>query len=294
MPKLILCCGVSASGKSTWAKSVCNWEQTIEINRDFVRFNVILDGKEDWGLYKFNKTNESIVTEHCTETWEHAVKNDLNVVVSDTNLKQEYHDLWRERALRAGYEFEIKFFPISLEEAWKRDERRSNSVGRDVITKQWGDWLKITGSQKYIPDETLPPCIVVDIDGTLAEQHNRGPFDWSKVGQDKPRQHVIDIIKAYLAAYPSTRLVVVSGRDGVCQPETGQWLLDNDILYDELFMRSSGDMRKDSIVKAEILTNCVAKRYNILFWVDDRPQVVRMLKDVGVNVVDVSKNYAEF
>lgn len=294
MPKLTLCCGISASGKSTWARGVVDWETTVEINRDTVRFNLFCNGVQDWSLYKFTKAKEEHVSEVCENYWLECIEKGLSVVVSDTNLKQKYHDLWQERALAAGYEFEVKYFPITLEEAWKRDERRTNSVGRDVINRQWKDWLEITNQRKYVADDNKQPCIVLDVDGTLAEMHNRGPFEWSKVGQDKPRRHVIDIVEAYVHRYPSVEVVVVSGRDGSCEQETRNWLIDNGIFFDCLFMRKAGDSRKDAIIKEEILFDCIAPAYNILFWVDDRPQVVRKIKDLGINVIDVSKSYEEF
>lgn len=293
MLKLLILVGVSASGKSTYAKSLTE-QGWIEINRDMKRFDVFCGGVEDWKLYKFTKEKENAVSLLCYEDFNKAVSVRHNVVVSDLNLKRKYHEYWSNLAEEAGYEFEVKYFPITLEEAWKRDERRPNSVGRNVINRQWKDWLEITNHPRYVPDENLPPCIVVDVDGTLAELCNRGPFEWSKVGQDKPRKHVIELINAYIDRYPSVAIVVVSGRDGVCEPETRQWLLENDILFDNLFMRAAGDQRKDSIIKDEILTNEVSKLYNVLFWVDDRPCVIRMLRDKGVNVFDVGRDYLEF
>lgn len=294
MPRLLLCVGVSASGKSTYAKDLVERRGWVEINRDNARFALFCEGVQDWGRYKFSKAKEEEVTTYCLNLFQEAVDAGKDIVVSDTNLKQKYHDYWRKLAEDCGYEFQVEYFPVSLEEAWKRDERRPNSVGRNVISRQWKDWLEITNHPRYVPDENLPPCIVVDVDGTLAELCNRGPFEWSKVGQDKPRKHVIELINAYIDRYPSVAIVVVSGRDGVCEPETRQWLLENDILFDNLFMRAAGDQRKDSIIKDEILTNEVSKLYNVLFWVDDRPCVIRMLKDKGINVIDVSKDYQEF
>lgn len=294
MPRLLLCIGISASGKSTYAKELVEKQGWVEVNRDNARFTLFCEGVQDWGRYKFSKAKEEEVTAYCLNLFQEAVDAGKDVVVSDTNLKQKYHDYWQKLAEGAGYEFQVEYFPVSLEEAWKRDERRPNSVGRNVISRQWKDWLEITNHPRYVPDENLPPCIVVDVDGTLAEMYNRGPFEWAKVGQDKPRKHVIELINAYIDRYPSVSIVVVSGRDGVCEPETRQWLLANDILFDDLFMRAQGDQCKDCIVKDEILTNEVSKLYNVLFWVDDRPCVIRMLKDKGINVIDVSKDYQEF
>lgn len=294
MPTLVLCVGISASGKSTFAKELVDTQGFVEVNRDNARFTLFCEGVQDWGRYKFSKAKEEEVTAYCLYSFQEAVDLGKDVVVSDTNLKQKYHDDWKHLALNFGYEFEVKYFPIALEEAWKRDERRTNSVGRDVIARQWKDWLEITNHQKYVPNDNLPRCVVVDVDGTLAEMYNRGPFDWAKVGQDKVRLHVIELLEAYIHRYPSVSIVVVSGRDGSCEQETRKWLLENGVFFDELYMRNPGDSRKDSIVKDEILTCNIAPKYNILFWIDDRPQVVRMLKDKGVNVVDVSKDYVEF
>ncbi len=38
--------------------------------------------------YKFTKSNENIITKKCIEIWKQAVLENKNVIVSDTNLKQ--------------------------------------------------------------------------------------------------------------------------------------------------------------------------------------------------------------
>lgn len=295
MSLLILCCGVSASGKSTFAKELIQSNEWVEINRDNVRFETFCDGVHDWSKYKFTKQREATVTEICKQQFIDAVSKGLNIVVSDTNLNAKYHQYWNELCKQHNYEFELRYFDITLEEAWKRDERRSNSVGKDVITKQWQQWLEITNYARYYEDDNKLNCIVVDVDGTVAEKSaDRSPYEWHKVHLDKPRRHVIDLINSYLHMYPSFELVIVSGRDGVCEQETRKWLLDNDILFDRLYMRKPGDQRKDTIIKEEILVNEIQPHYNIQLWFDDRPCVVRMLKDKHINVIDVSQTYQEF
>ncbi len=41
---------------------------------------------------------------------------------------------------------------------------------------------------------SLPKAIIVDIDGTLAERVNRSPYDWSKVGEDRVKKPIRDIV----------------------------------------------------------------------------------------------------
>ena len=59
--------------------------------------------------------------------------------------------------------------------------------------------------------------------------------------------------------------------------------------FDKIFMRKTGDKRKDSIVKKEIYENNILNRYNVTVWLDDRNQVVNMLRDdLNLNVWQVN------
>lgn len=301
MPKMILTCGVSASGKSTYAEELKK-QGWLEINRDNVRFDNFCNGVRDWSLYKFNKSNEAEVSFLCETAWAYATIVGANVIVSDTNLNPEYHKLWKERAEFAGYEFEVMYFDISLEEAWKRNERRPNPVRRDVITEQWPKWLTITDRKRYNPTNTdrltKPHVILCDIDGTIAKKGNRSPFSWSKVGLDTPRTNIINLLAAATHDW-NVKVIFLSGRDSICRSETLAWLYQH-LPYSlvgsencELIMRAEGDSRKDSIVKEEFFWEIVKKNYVKMVF-DDRPQVVRMWKDLGLTVIDVSEGYQEF
>lgn len=61
MAKLLLCCGVSGSGKSTFAKELVR-QGWSEINRDYWRFKTYCNGVADWSLYKFTKERENYVS----------------------------------------------------------------------------------------------------------------------------------------------------------------------------------------------------------------------------------------
>lgn len=296
MPKIILTCGISASGKTTWADEwVRENPDWVDINRDSVRFNFFCQGVKDWGIYKFTKANERVVSNICEQYWVVASTKNLNVVVSDTNLNPKTQAVWKQRAEVAGYEFEIKYFDISLEEAWKRNERRPNPVRRDVITEQWPKWLAIIGRKRYTPSGDKQKAIIVDVDGTIAEKGDRSPFDWSKVGLDSPRELIINLIMTF-AKQQNSHIIFLSGRDEVCRTETYNWLdlhLPEELWAFTLKMRKSGDSRKDSIIKEELFWP-LTKDFDIVAVFDDRPAVVRMWKDLGLTVIDVSVGYNEF
>ena len=122
MPKLIITCGVSGSGKSTYGAELAR-VGFCEINRDHYRFSMFCDGKQDWSLYKFTKDREKIVTELCDSQWDGCVSMGWDVIVSNTNLNQKDHTYWKTKAEEAGYEFEVKYFDITLTEALRRDSR---------------------------------------------------------------------------------------------------------------------------------------------------------------------------
>lgn len=301
-PKFYLTVGVSASGKTTWAnEQLKNDEQngisTININRDDIRFNHVLPGS-NWTTYKFTKARETEVSEIALQQFNNAVEMNYNIIVSDTNLNPTYRDAWINRAIVAGYEVIIKEFPITLEEAWKRDAARGNGVGQTTIYQQYKLWQEYIGVKKYVPAEYKPKAIIVDVDGTIANRVGRNPFEWEKVGQDSPRSFIIDMITNYCKYYKTHNLVFLSGRDSICRQETIDWIAEHFNLPKdgvEIYMRAEGDMRKDTVIKEELFWEHIEPTYNVIGAFDDRPVIVRLWHTLGIpNVICVSDPYIEF
>lgn len=138
--------GISASGKSTWADIESLREQfgCKIINRDSTRWE--LSGKLGWNgdnAYKFNKETEKAVTSVNLQKIHDAATKGFNIIISDTNLNEINRRGLEECCAELGYEVEIKEFPISFQEACKRDAQRGIfSVGEAVLTKQWEQWIK--------------------------------------------------------------------------------------------------------------------------------------------------------
>lgn len=291
--KAIITVGISTSGKSTLAaeKLAEGW---YEVNRDWIRFNVVKPG-QDWRNYKFSSANEIQVTEIEGKMIMEAWGRGENIIISNTHLHEPTLNRTKKHLEELGYEVEVVFLEVSLEEAWKRDAYRQNGVGHSVIYSQWEKWNAITGRRTYVPDDSKPPAIIVDIDGTIAEMQDRGPFDWHLVGNDKPRDFVLDMVADHSKRGYS--VLIVSGRSDECRDLTVQWLNGNLGFFgwDELHMRKAGDFRKDNAVKEEILWTQLADRYNICGVFDDRPQVLRLWYDLRIpNVICVGNPFKEF
>jgi histidinol phosphatase-like enzyme len=133
---------------------------------------------------------------------------------------------------------------------------------------------------------------LVGMDGTLAKMVNRGPFEWSKVGQDEVVEDVARMFNAYKAM--GYKMIVMSGRDGICRSHTWDWLERHDLRPCLLLMRKEGDMRKDSEIKRELFFEHVAHQFNVCGVVDDRKQMIREWQLIGLTVFNVGDAHEEF
>ncbi len=71
--------------------------------------------------------------------------------------------------------------------------------------------------------------------------------------------------------------------------KTAEWLNDHHFPIGELHMRKTGDRRKDAIVKGELFDANVRGRYNVLLVLDDRDQVVKYWRSLGLNCWQVNE-----
>ena len=151
MSKVILCRGIQGSGKTTWAKNYCKTNpNTIRVNRDDIRkmFN------SEW-----SKEIEVIVKKCELEAIRSAINIGFDVIVDDVsnlNIKTEslIRDIIREYN-RVGFTFSkshkecvliYKDFFIPLDECVYNDSRRTNPIGRSIITDTYNKYSSIINS----------------------------------------------------------------------------------------------------------------------------------------------------
>jgi phosphoglycolate phosphatase-like HAD superfamily hydrolase len=138
------------------------------------------------------------------------------------------------------------------------------------------------------------PCVIFDIDGTLADNTHRSPFDYAECHADAPIERIVELANVFTDA--GYELVFVSGREGTeeTRQKTAAWLGEHVIGTSrhetiELHMRAAGDYRGDDTVKRELYDAHLADR-DIRFVVDDRRRVIRMWRALGLTVLDVAGN----
>jgi hypothetical protein len=85
------------------------------------------------------------------------------------------------------------------------------------------------------------------------------------------------------------KLIFLSGRYEEFEAQTRKFLQKHlpEIPY-FLFMRKNGDKRKDFIVKLEIFNEKVRNNFDVQFVLDDRNQVVKMWRELGLDCFQVA------
>lgn len=291
MKKAYILYGISASGKSTKANEILKSQPAVYINRDTIRRQQLNLEETDnlWSSYSFNSSFESKVTVVCNKLLEDAIKEEKDIVVDNTHLTLRYRDELSFNLMKEGY-------TVSLINTTTTDKLsfyiNNNKVRRDslpsgVINDQF---IKQCINKDVDQSIFLPARIaLVDIDGTIA--HNDGHrsfFDYKKVDKDLPIQHTIDVIKALYETNRIDYIQFLSGRESVCYDLTLQWLEKQgfDMNVHNLFMRLKEDRRKDSVIKKEILDNCIINK-ELLYVFDDRNQMVDLWHDLKLPVFNV-------
>jgi predicted kinase len=288
MLELVINRGVPGSGKSTFAYSWVNaLPNRVRSNRDDIRF-------QGYGVFFGPPIDEDTVTKIQHAGIRAALSAGVSVIVDDCNIERKYINALALIGYEYGAHVSINLLDVPVEVALERNSKRERVVPDKVIRAMHSRLQSLKDVElpekpvfnKYNPYTKNPEAILVDIDGTVARMTKRGPFDWMKVGLDEPVERVIEAVNLYWSA--GKKIVVMSGRDSVCREQTIEWLDKHEVPWDALFMRAEGDMRKDNIVKHELFWAHVASFYNVQLVLDDRDQVVKMWRDIGLTVFQVA------
>ncbi len=296
--QLMVLSGIPASGKSTFARELLKKEpgRWKRVNRDSLR--AMMD-ENVW-----SPENEKLVQEAKRWIVKRALNKGYNVILDDTNLSARHYNEACKIAKEVGDVTVIhKFFHISLKEAIKRDANRARSVTPPVIGKFYKEYAR-KGSFKqqdpaYYPplnqvvpkveyDPDLEDCVVCDIDGTVALHVARTPFEFEKCDTDAPNPSVVGLMHI-LDKANGPALIFVSGREDSVRDKTEAWLDKHKLYHNGLYMRKTGDNRKDYVVKKEIYEDHIKGRYNVLFALDDRNQVVKFWREQGLTCLQVAE-----
>lgn len=299
--------GLPASGKSTFARQFSDETGAIRLNLDEIRTMMGFgQGSGNW-----SKVLERVAFETQLKALVAAVEQGHDVVIDNTHVAKSMPEAYKVALDRHVVDFQVKsFMGVSVATCIERDLAREAQtgqvpVGATVIHKLNQRYLEATKGGWALTTEWLnepvggglsglgeiepyvyPPggqkAILVDLDGTLFLMNGRGPHDYHRVEEDLLNESVAEVVK--WAAAQGYAILLNSGR-----PETSKGfdvraatvraLAKAGVFYDELWMRPTGDFRKDIIVKLEVFDREIRYMYKVLFSLDDRNQVVDGYRD---------------
>lgn len=301
MNKLTILLGPPGSGKSSHSKAMEDSAMKAG-NHGFASISQDDQGSEHYYMFLAHLTTGQ------------------DMVIDLMNFDKKQRDRYRLEAIKNGYTVNLVEFVVprqvcydrcmerqghptimegsynAMDHGFSMDNRtkseRANSAldtyfsRYEEVTEDEGELLRI---QYEVKDKKT--AIMVDIDGTLANLNHRlhyvkdGNRDWGSffrtVGEDTLYTDVAGLVDTeYLSG---TEIVLCSGRtEDQCREATEKWLERNEIHYTSLKMRPAKNYKRDDITKAMLYRYEIKPYYSIKYVVDDRDQVVRKWRSMGL------------
>lgn len=268
--------GLPGSGKSTLAHKIIREQGGYaRVNKDELRAMM-----GNW--FPSKEKHILAMRDLLVEYW---LGKNMSVIVDDTNFHPKHETRLREIAKKHGCSFSVWNMEATIDECIERDLKRPNSVGEKVIRKMHEEYVR-PSLPKVIKNDKLPKAVICDLDGTLALHNGRDPYDASTCDQDLVNQPVAEAIWKY--GRDDYQILFTSGREDQFRPQTMKFLARAGMPSYQLFMRETGDKRKDHVVKLELYEKYISGNYNVEAVFDDRQRVVDMWRDVGLTVFQVA------
>lgn len=300
MRTIIITKGIPSSGKTSWTLEEMrkNPMRYKRFNKDSLRRCI------DNGVS--SPENERFIQETINSGVELALYSGYDVILDNTNFSDKTFYSMCDIAQRVGDVTVVeKYFEVTIKEAIYYNKNRSleDMVPFHIIENMYEKYVKhkrVETRATYYPPTIQPyewkrvehkrSCIIVDLDGTLAVAVSRGYYDLTDVTTDACNIFVKTIIQQFQTCIPEMDMdvVIVTGREDFCKDDTIKWLAKNNIPYDGLYMRKSGDYRSDAIVKEEIYREHIESRWNPFIVFDDRNSIVNLYRKLGLACFQVA------
>ncbi len=293
MGKLTLLVGPPGAGKSTLAKSMI--ENYGDLSAPIVDVNQ--DSQTKFG--------------HM-EVFRNALQEGKDIIVDRMDFNKQQREPYLSQAKALGYQTEIVVlhqpYDVCLERIrnrfGKHETINDEKSARNALSTFFGKYERPTEDEAdkitfVYPEGEKPKAIYSDLDGSLANcEHRRHHVrrtdgkkkDWKAfhagIPYDSVDEPVLEVIRRFNGDY---KIVLCTGRDSNQKLNTVNWLEKHGVPYDALYMRDRSDHRPDNVIKEVLLDFEILTRFRILFCLDDRDMVVKMLRRRGLKVFQVAQ-----
>lgn len=271
----------------------------VRINRDDIRESLFGSN------YVLNREGEGKVTQVEHNLLNKALKNGQQVVSDNTYLDTRFLSKVLNIAHRYNAPIDHKDFPISLEEAKRRNSLRDRVVPEGVIDRMYaklgrgGQFPVFPGSYPVAPfsapSEKGKLAVCFDMDGTLndvrairhfvAKPKHKNFDAFHRMSEFEPANE--DVLQmAHDAHDAGFSVLITTARQEKYRETTQKWCDDHGVPYENIFMRPDNDTRPDYAVKKDMMSN-IREYYDVVRCVDDNPQAIQAWKELGIHVSEV-------
>jgi hypothetical protein len=145
-------------------------------------------------------------------------------------------------------------------------------------------------------DQPGSPCVIVDIDGVLADgahrQHLVRAKRWREFFDAAHRDAPIAETAVLLRLLDADLVVVLlTGRPARTREPTITWLAEHGYRWDLLIMKEDSDLRKTDRAKREAVADLRQAGFNPVLALDDEPGNVDMYRLEGVPCLYIHSGY---
>lgn len=307
--------GLPGSGKTTYAQREVSEGEAVVLSRDSLRDMLhptghggVLDGAE-----------EVLISDTLRAMAVRLLGDGKEVVIDATNLRDKYVREWLTLAHGRGHDIDIVDFRAEpLETCLENNANRERQVPEHVIRDMHQRFIKgrdlAANNEEIVRDVlagtpakpelepapeydlALPDAYIWDLDGTLAIKHpGRDIYDGSKAHLDTVSHPVADVLEI-LHDLPvhggGPHRIYCTGRGEWDRAVTEAWLerhFNFDPACGDLLLMRQNKGRADWKEKLDLYNEHIRGKYNVLACFDDRDQVVRLWRELGLTCFQVAE-----